>query len=515
MATISIYPNKKSWAGSPGTEWNRSSVGSSIKQAFSNTIKSTGTLKDSLASLKKQIDSVSSLVDVEDSSANLQAAKEREETKVGALSLAYDKIEEYMAKVERVDQDVQSEIRRLKENFYKRYYYLKPDCEKTKKELAKDWVKGKIEAFGEWIADIGEAIKNIVVGIVDWVKKNWKELVIGLAVIVVGAIITVLLSPAAGAVFWQAVGATIFKGLIVAGISAAVSGTISFGVTLYQAKKAGLGTKEAFGYAAQAFGDGLAHGFMTGAFSFAVGSLVNIGAQAFMGKSMLQSSSLFGSIGKGAMYGAVTEGTTSTVVTALEYFVENGTLEGGFDVIFQSTLSGIISGSITGGIMGGKQFQLDSELEDILSIESGDSFTWKLRGEDVTLDDIKVQEVTYVKRNSTELKTMRDKFNSVDRKSFLKELGGDTEYLKNAGFSEIDIKKLQNGRVPDGWQVHHKLPLDDSGTNTFDNFVLIQNEPYHKVITNYQNSVVSHLCAGDEISINWPMIEGNIYPAIH
>lgn len=358
MATISIYPNKKSWAGSPGTEWNRSSVGSSIKQAFSNTIKSTGTLKDSLASLKKQIDSVSSLVDVEDSSANLQAAKEREESKVGALSLAYDKIEEYMAKVERVDQDAQSEIRRLKENFYKRYYYLKPDCEKTKKELAKDWVKGKIEAFGEWIANIGEAIKNIVVGIVDWVKKNWKELVIGLAVIVVGAIITVLLSPAAGAVFWQAVGATIFKGLIVAGISAAVSGTISFGVTLYQAKKAGLGTKEAFGYAAQAFGDGLAHGFMTGAFSFAVGSLVNIGAQAFMGKSILQSSSLLGSIGKGAMYGAVTEGTTSTVVTALEYFVENGTLEGGFDVIFQSMISGIISGSITGGIMGGKQFKI-------------------------------------------------------------------------------------------------------------------------------------------------------------
>ena len=363
MATISIYPNKKSWAGSPGTEWNRSSVGSSIKQAFSNTIKSTGTLKDSLASLKKQIDSVSSLVDVEDSSANLQAAKEREETKVGALSLAYDKIEEYMAKVERVDQDAQSEIRRLKENFYKRYYYLKPDCEKTKKELAKDWVKGKIEAFGEWIANIGEAIKNIVVGIVDWVKKNWKELVIGLAVIVVGAIITVLLSPAAGAVFWQAVGATIFKGLIVAGISAAVSGTISFGVTLYQAKKAGLGTKEAFGYAAQAFGDGLAHGFMTGAFSFAVGSLVNIGAQAFMGKSMLQSSSLLGSIGKGAMYGAVTEGTTSTVVTTLEYFVENGTLEGGFEVIFQSMISGVISGTITGGIMGGKQFKPQESID--------------------------------------------------------------------------------------------------------------------------------------------------------
>lgn len=366
MATISIYSNKTRWGGDFVHERVPGSVSSGIKQAFSSTIKATGTLKDSLASLKKQIDGVSSLVDMSDSSAKLQASVEREETKEGALSLAYDKIEEYMAKVKLVDAGAKKEIRRLKENFYKRYSYLKPDCEKTKKELWSERFHEKLEAFGEWLSDVGEAIKNVVVGVVEWVKKNWKELVIGLAVIVVGAIITVLLSPAAGAVFWQAVGATIFKGLIVAGISAAVSGTISFGVTLYQAKKAGLGTKEAFGYAAQAFGDGLAHGFMTGAFSFAVGSLVNIGAQAFMGKSMLQSSSLLGSIGKGAMYGAVTEGTTSTVVTALEYFVENGTLEGGFEVIFQSMISGIISGTITGGIMGGKQFKMDDSVDDII-----------------------------------------------------------------------------------------------------------------------------------------------------
>ena len=143
------------------------------------------------------------------------------------------------------------------------------------------------------------------------------------------------------------------------------------------------------------------------------------------------------------------------------------------------------------------------------------SFTWKLRGEDVTLNDVKVQEISYVKRNSTELKTLRDEFNTTTRKAFLEDLGKNTEYLRNAGFSETDILKIQNGRVPDGWQVHHKLPLDDSGTNSFDNLVLIQNEPYHKVITNYQNSIARQMEIGEVQAVQWPMPNGNIYPAQH
>ena len=142
-------------------------------------------------------------------------------------------------------------------------------------------------------------------------------------------------------------------------------------------------------------------------------------------------------------------------------------------------------------------------------------FTWKLRGEDVTLNNVKVQEISYVKRSSAELQILRTDFNTTARKAFLEDLGQNAEYLRNAGFTETDILKIQNGRVPDGWQVHHKLPLDDSGTNSFENLVLIQNEPYHKVITNYQNSVVRQIKIGDVQKVQWPMPNGNIYPAKH
>ena len=153
---------------------------------------------------------------------------------------------------------------------------------------------------------------------------------------------------------------------------------------------------------------------------------------------------------------------------------------------------------------------------DAVAEGGGDtSFTWKLRGEDVTLNDVKIQEISYVKRSSSELKTLRNEFNTSTRREFLENLGKNAEYLRNAGFSETDILKIQNRRVPDGWQVHHILPLDDSGTNSFDNLVLIQNEPYHKVITNYQNSVARQMKIGEVQVVQWPRPNGNIYPAQH
>ena len=151
------------------------------------------------------------------------------------------------------------------------------------------------------------------------------------------------------------------------------------------------------------------------------------------------------------------------------------------------------------------------------ALESGKdvSFTWKLRGKDVTLNDVKVQDISYIKRNTIELQGLRNEFNAYTRKTFLKDLGQNAEYLRSAGFSEIDILKIQNGRVPDGWQVHHKLPLDDSGTNALDNLVLIQNEPYHKVITNYQNLISRQMEIGNVQKVQWPIPSGNIYPVKH
>ena len=170
-----------------------------------------------------------------------------------------------------------------------------------------------------------------------------------------------------------------------------------------------------------------------------------------------------------------------------------------------ASVAGGTVGTLAGGYAG-------SRVNSALKVEK-ENFVGRLKGEDIKFDDVKMKQIKYVKRSPEELSAFRKEFNSSVRKDFLKELSKDTNKLKVAGISDTDILKLRNGRVPDGWQVHHKLPLDDSGTNAYNNLVLIKNNPYHKAITNYQNSITKGFKVGSSNSVKWPIIKGNIYPA--
>ena len=143
--------------------------------------------------------------------------------------------------------------------------------------------------------------------------------------------------------------------------------------------------------------------------------------------------------------------------------------------------------------------------------ESRSLFVGKLRGEDITLYDIEMKKINYVKRDRSVLKELRNDFNKSVRKDFLESISSHIKNLKSHGLSETDIQKLKDGLVPKGYQVHHELPLDDSGTNDFSNLVLIKNEPYHKVVTNYQNSIARTMKIGESKEVLWPIIGKNIY----
>ena len=62
-----------------------------------------------------------------------------------------------------------------------------------------------------------------------------------------------------------------------------------------------------------------------------------------------------------------------------------------------------------------------------------------------------------------------------------------------------------------GYQLHHELPLDDSGTNDFSILVLMKNELYHKVITNYQNSIARTMKIVDSKEVLWSIIVKKTY----
>ena len=84
-------------------------------------------------------------------------AKNREGTKKGSLSLAYEKLDKLISNVGIVDNKVATKVEQLKNNFYSKYSYLKPECEKGAWEKIKDGAKN----LWNGICDLGNAIANV------------------------------------------------------------------------------------------------------------------------------------------------------------------------------------------------------------------------------------------------------------------------------------------------------------------------------------------------------------------
>jgi len=117
-----------------------------------------------------------------------------------------------------------------------------------------------------------------------------------------------------------------------------------------------------------------------------------------------------------------------------------------------------------------------------------------------------MQEIKYVKQTAEVREALRVEFNTVVRKNFMKDLAENhVAELRDAGMSAGDIAMMKEGRVPSGYQVHHKLPLDGGGTNDVDNLLLMKNDPDHQLITNYQSEQTQGMSAGETRKLNWPM----------
>lgn len=234
-----------------------------IATAFTSAKSSTSKMVDSLNYLRRSLDVASVFTNVDTAIQYTDNTAYREEEKKTAISFAYRKMEQLFEDVGKVDNETAGIITKLKKGFYNKYKYLKPECEKGY------W--DKVCDFGAklWkgVCGINEAIKDVLIGVCEWVKDHWKELLIGLVFIVAGALITAF-TAGTGTAFWLAFGSALLKGLATAAISGLVSGTISGTVTFFGALTSGMSPGEAFSASLNSFGDGFASGFKTGGLSF-------------------------------------------------------------------------------------------------------------------------------------------------------------------------------------------------------------------------------------------------------
>lgn len=144
-------------------------------------------------------------------------------------------------------------------------------------------------------------------------------------------------------------------------------------------------------------------------------------------------------------------------------------------------------------------------------------FRISVRGTTIGLDGIKLRDINYVKRDRASYDALRSAFDGKIRKEFVQSLAADpakVAALKTAGLDETAIARLAEGKVPSGWQVHHKLPIDDGGTNARDNLVLIKNDPSHIGITNAQRALTGNLKPGESARVEWPIVPGFVYPPV-
>jgi hypothetical protein len=104
----------------------------------------------------------------------------------------------------------------------------------------------------------------------------------------------------------------------------------------------------------------------------------------------------------------------------------------------------------------------------------------------------------YYKRPRTEFSALRREFRSKVSVAFLKKISNDPEsvlQLQRADLTEAQIEGMRRGEPPDGYQVHHKLSLDDTGSNDLDNLILVKEDPFHWALSGHQISWTNRLKA--------------------
>lgn len=165
---------------------------------------SVNQLKSELTSLQNKANKVDAAVcDLSDVISSIRASTQIQEDRVAELENFQTNNEDFIKDAVRIDDSAAETVNQEKKNFYEKYSYLKPDCEKTFLEKVCDGLK-----------DLGE-----------WCKEHWKE-ILKTIVIVVGAVLAIVAVIGTGGVALVPMLATAMTALGVSAATATVIATV-------------------------------------------------------------------------------------------------------------------------------------------------------------------------------------------------------------------------------------------------------------------------------------------------
>jgi hypothetical protein len=142
-------------------------------------------------------------------------------------------------------------------------------------------------------------------------------------------------------------------------------------------------------------------------------------------------------------------------------------------------------------------------------------YVGKVGGKSIPFPGVKAKKITYTKRDPAERDRIRKEFDSSVRARFLKTIAGDRDVvaqMKRAGISDEEIQGMKkSGKRPEGYDVHHKIPIDGGGGNDFSNLILLRRDPYHYALSNAQVDLTGGMKPGESRNIDFPVPDGSFY----
>ncbi len=140
-----------------------------------------------------------------------------------------------------------------------------------------------------------------------------------------------------------------------------------------------------------------------------------------------------------------------------------------------------------------------------------------------TIHGLKLVEVDYTVPPSAERKAKREEFGGTRdetgrpngdgiRTAFVKMLAKDhVKELTELGLCDADIAMMKEGRVPNGYNVHHKLPLHGGGKNEFKNFILTPLYPHDQWHHDVLDPQIDGIREGESRKVMLPWTDAMVY----
>lgn len=255
MATITLYKDKLN----------------SVSSLINTMVSSVNNLDMQLGALKSTLQGVnSSTYNLDGAVENIRSSSQTEQEKADDLNKLSKEVDNFITVTVNRDQAAKEEINKAKEDFYTKYSYLKPECEKDFIEKVVDTV----ESAADWCCDHWEVIAAIaaviVVAVVVCVLLGPEALVPLVLNIAKGVLQGALLGGALGGAFSAFMGGDIVKGIKEGALAGGALGALG---AVGSACGCIIGCESAFGIVSGSIGR-LTGGIATAMFDFDIVSMI-------------------------------------------------------------------------------------------------------------------------------------------------------------------------------------------------------------------------------------------------